>query len=105
MASAAIAGCGVENTEDEQAESVDEVISPAAGSCSTSTADGGHTAVGHCSGYMDTGTFHVVTTCCLTSCGGAIGGPWVFKAGGTSRAGCGSAYATAVHIVFGPAGG
>lgn len=76
-----------------------------AGSCSTSTENGGHTAVGRCSGYMNTGTFRVVTTCCLTSCFGPIGGPWAFLAGGTSKAGCGSAYASNVHIEFGPAGG
>lgn len=78
----------------------------AAGSCSTGTENGGHTAVGRCSGFTNTGTFRVLTTCCLSHCdNGPIGGSVAFLAGGTSTAGCGSAFATDVQIQFGPPGG
>lgn len=111
------AGCALEETDDAQADdpvtgSLSEEDSAAseealmlAGSCSTSTTNGGHTAVASCSGYLNTGTFRVLTTCCLSSCGGTIGGSWAYLAGGTSTAGCGSAYATNVRIEYGPAGG
>jgi hypothetical protein len=75
------------------------------GSCSTWTENGGHTAVGHCSGYLNTGTFQVTAMCCLTRCSGPVGGNRAFKSGGTSKAGCGSAYASDLKIVDGPPGG
>src|SRR5512142_1226691 len=39
----------------------------AAGSCSTYLTDAGHTAVGKCSGYLNTGTFRVVATSCYST--------------------------------------
>ena len=120
LAAISLAGCAMEMEGEEQlwseqdeltaeeraTEEVADAEAPEiAGSCSTGTENGGHTAVGTCSGYMDTGTFKVTTMCCLTSCFGPIGGGWAYKAGGTSKAGCGSAYASNVQIVFGPVGG
>lgn len=105
IAATAIAGCGVDNMDDEQSETADDVIVPAAGSCSSGTTNGGHTAIASCSGFLETGTFRVVATCCLTHCSGSVAGAWAYKAGGTSTANCGSAYATAVGIQYGPPGG
>lgn len=98
-------GCATDNTDDAQSEASEDLVSPAGGSCSSGTTNGGHTATASCSGFLDTGTFRVVATCCLTHCSGNVAGPWVFRSSGTSTAGCGSAYATAVHIEQGPAGG
>lgn len=83
----------------------EKAVTPYAGSCSKSIENGGHAAVARCSGYMNTGTFRVLTTCCISRCSGTSSGPWAFLAGGTSRASCGSGYATNVRIEFGPPGG
>jgi len=77
----------------------------AAGKCTTSITNSGHTAVGKCSGYLNTGTFRVVATPCLTHCSGTVAGRWAFLAGGTSTVSAGSGYVTNVHIEYGPAGG
>jgi len=76
-----------------------------AGKCTTSITNSGHTAVGKCSGYLNTGTFRVVATPCLTHCSGTDAGRWAFLAGGTSTVSAGSGYVTNVHIEYGPAGG
>jgi len=94
----AVTSCvGAETTEGPDVIS-EEALPITAGSCSTGTENGGHTAVARCSGFLDTGVFRVLTTCCLTSCSGPIGGPWASHANGTSRAGCGSAFASNVRI-------
>jgi hypothetical protein len=77
----------------------------AAGQCRTSTTNGGHTAVGKCSGYSGTGTFRVHATPCTSHCGGDVAGNWAHLDGGTSRANMGSGYATRLWIEFGPNSG
>jgi hypothetical protein len=108
----ALTGCGgVDPTEEGQSSdqgpsaASEETIAEsqqALGSCSKGTRDGGHTAVAKCSGYNNTGTFRVVTTCCLTRCSGTVSGRWAYLAGGTSTASCGGGYATNVKIEYGP---
>jgi len=78
----------------------------AAGSCSKYTESSGHTGVGKCSGYQNTGTFRITAICCSSHCdNGRKAGNWAFLAGGTSKVSCGSAYATSLQIQQGPPGG
>lgn len=76
----------------------------AAGKCTTSTANAGHTAVGKCTGYLNTGTFRVRGNACITRCV-PIYGNWAYLSGGTSRASAGSGYALNLWIEYGPNSG
>ncbi|MFZ5892413.1 MAG: hypothetical protein ACOY0T_15240 [Myxococcota bacterium] len=101
----AATGCGAaENTDSPDSTSDVGQVQQAAGSCTTSLADGNHTGVGKCSGYMNTGTFRVTAVCC-PYCNTTSYGNWAFLAGGTSKVYCGSTYATTLRIQYGPAGG
>jgi hypothetical protein len=75
----------------------------AEGSCTAYITDGGHTAVGKCSGYLNTGTFRIVVTACYTNCE-TIKGPYAYLAGGTSTV-TSYQYLTNPRIELGPAGG
>ena len=97
---------GTSSPSQEASPASREALTAASGTCTPSVENGGHTAVEKCTGFLNTGTFRVVTTCCLSHCdNGETKGPLAFLAGGTSRVGCGSAFATNIHIELGPAGG
>jgi hypothetical protein len=72
----------------------------AAGKCTSSVTNGGHTASVTCSGYQTTALFRVVATSCLSTCS-TVTGPWKSMASGTSSVSS-PGYLTNVHYVQGP---